>query len=339
MKYDQVEELKRQIFEELLFRPPHPTYSAPSPSRRSRMHRKSRDELDVALGITHTEIPDEFKLAVRVDEQTYTENLGLVDQISERARGEIDLLIMDWPQAYGRPPKSTPQAQPFLPLEIGISIANQSHDAGSIGWFPKSEELQERVVLSCAHVLSHPWTDDVYQPGPYDGGTPADLIGSCISASPINFQQGINQIDAAISTLTKPYLLTSQFLPPGLTIQGVGPIPHKKTFSKPAKLVHKVGSTTGLTTGYVRAEKVDGVPVKYGRETARFNDCIEIIGSDGNPFSLEGDSGALVFDEDGFAFGLVFCGGEGRTWRHPMKTDITYANRLDIVLKHFNLTL
>jgi hypothetical protein len=298
-----------------------------------------RSELDIALGITHTETPDEFKLAVRVDEQTYTGNLDLVDQISERARGEIDLVIVDWPQVYGRPPKSTPQAQPFRPLEIGISIANESHEAGSIGWFPWSKDLQERVVLSCAHVLSHPWTNDVYQPGPYDGGTVTDLIGSCIAASPINFQQGANQIDAAISTLNTAHVLTSQFLPAGLTIQGVGPIPRRKTAFKRTKLVHKIGSTTGLTTGYVRTEKVDKVPVKYGENKAKFDECIEIVGLDGNPFSLGGDSGALVFDEDGLAFGLVFCGAEGRTWRHPIKTDITYVNRLDIIFKYFNLTL
>lgn len=82
--------------------------------------------------------------------------------------------------------------------------------------------------------------------------------------------------------------------------------------------VEKVGRTTGYTTGRIMGLSPTPVPVSYqlpavgGNATVYFNQLVTVIGENGTPFSLGGDSGSLVVGtaEDGTpaAIGMVIAG-------------------------------
>jgi hypothetical protein len=68
----------------------------------------------------------------------------------------------------------------------------------------------------------------------------------------------------------------------------------------------------------------------------RFDRQTEIEGDGADPFSQGGDSGSLVLDKAGYAFGLVFSGTEqgGANGK-----GLTYANDLGLVLSSLDLAL
>jgi hypothetical protein len=88
--------------------------------------------------------------------------------------------------------------------------------------------------------------------------------------------------------------------------------------------VYKVGRTTQLTEGRVSAFDVDNLPVEFDRGVITFDQQIEISPVPGaGPFSLGGDSGSLIVDEELRAVGLLFAGND---------LDVTYANPISTVL-------
>ena len=93
--------------------------------------------------------------------------------------------------------------------------------------------------------------------------------------------------------------------------------------------VWKIGRTTGITIGRVRAFALDDLEVDYGAFCCTFSDQLEIVGNDG-PFSLGGDSGSLVLDGGNRAVGLLFAGSE---------TGVTFANPIAPVLRALDVKL
>ena len=77
--------------------------------------------------------------------------------------------------------------------------------------------------------------------------------------------------------------------------------------------VSKIGRTTSVTYGQVTAIELDNVVVGYGDElgelTLRPTRSRSSPPGTG-PFSRGGDSGSLVYREDGVALGLLFAGSE-----------------------------
>jgi hypothetical protein len=120
-----------------------------------------------------------------------------------------------------------------------------------------------------------------------------------------------NRFDAAIAMVTDHNLVK-----PG-KILGISKYVPELVAAVPGMRVTKSGRTTGVTSGTVTATRVNGVQVNYGTQSmpliATFNDTIEIIGDDGEPFSLPGDSGSVILEEaTGRPVALLFA-GDGRT--------------------------
>lgn len=88
--------------------------------------------------------------------------------------------------------------------------------------------------------------------------------------------------------------------------------------------VLKIGRTTGVTRGWISAFEIDDLWVDYDMGPIAFDGQIEIESASESPFSLGGDSGALVVDEDLRAVGMVFAGNG---------VDISYANGIQDVLQ------
>lgn len=263
---------------------------------------------------------------------------SIVRKVSAEVGPEIDVRrtgrIRPVSELGPRPPAPTSQADGDTdrqrPLRPGISIGHVGVTAGTLGAFvtrarPGATEESELYALSNYHVLAgspeaRPG-DVVVQPGPADGGlAPGDRIGELTQV--VNLEEvDPAYTDAAIARLDR---VPVSFEYP------VGRV-RKTARALGGEIVGKVGRTTSVTHGRVTAIELDDVIVGYEDLGAlSFDDQIEIESLDDGPFSRGGDSGALVYREDGVALGLLFAGSEsgGRSGK-----GLTYANPIDQVLE------
>ena len=241
-----------------------------------------------------------------------------------------------------RPPAPTSQADGDTdrrrPLRPGISIGHVGVTAGTLGAFVTrartggdSARDGELYALSNYHVLAgspeaQPG-DVVLQPGPADGGlAPGDRIGELTQVVDLEAVEPAFT-DAAIARLDR--VPVDFEYPVGRVV--------KTARALGGEIVGKVGRTTSITHGRVTAIELDDVIVGYEDLGAlNFDDQIEIESIDDGPFSRGGDSGALVYREDGVALGLLFAGSEsgGRSGK-----GLTYANPIDQVLEILGIEL
>ncbi|GAB4087147.1 hypothetical protein GCM10028784_37770 [Myceligenerans cantabricum] len=217
------------------------------------------------------------------------------------------------------------------PLRPGVSIGHVGVTAGTLGAFVRRpDEPGALYALSNYHVLAgSPQArpgDVVLQPGPADGGLiPGDRVGELTKVARLVTGE-VCATDAAIARLDSSEV--DHAYP-------VGPVART---ARPygGETVEKVGRTTAVTRGRVTAIELDDVIVGYEDLGAlSFDDQVEIEGS-GGPFSRGGDSGALVYREDGTAIGLLFAGSEsgGQAGK-----GLTYANPIDVVLEAMEVEL
>ena len=219
------------------------------------------------------------------------------------------------------------------PAPIGFSVGHPDITAGTIGARVK-DASGNIYILSNNHVLANSNNanvgDNTLQPGPFDGGTSNDVIGTLADFQAISFS-GNNQMDAAISAVNGSDLNGTTPTDEGYGAPGTAP--------KAASLglrVQKYGRTTGHTHGQVAEINVT-VDVCYTcanpmctrcAESARF---VDQIGISDDSFSDGGDSGSLIVTDDNTKnpVGLLFAGGGDRT----------FANPIQPVLDRFNITI
>lgn len=249
----------------------------------------------------------------------------------------------------------TEKHRPAVP---GASIGHYQITAGTFGCVAYDPEGTP-FILSNNHVLANSndakLGDAILQPGPYDGGKPADAIASLSDFVPIDLTEvgatcaasnlllkflnwlaglvrsrhqffacrasaGSNLVDAATAVPTTPSIISPEILHLG-TPKGI----HEGALNMN---VEKVGRTTGHTFGDISQTDAT-VIVNYGSgRTARFEDQLIVTAKSGQ-FSAGGDSGSLVLDEDGYAVGLLFAGSQ----------QVTIINRIQNVLDQLDVTL
>lgn len=232
------------------------------------------------------------------------------------------------------------------PAPLGFSIGHPAITAGTIG-ARVLDGTGNVFVLSNNHVLANSngasIGDAVLQPGPYDGGTISDAIGTLTAFYPITFTStASNTLDAAIARVTNPADLSAStpiddgYGAPSSTIFGDGNGDGR--FDNLAALlnlgVQKYGRTTGHTHGAIVGVNAT-VDICYEAilgilcvKSARFvNQLIIAPGT----FSSGGDSGSLIVTDniDLSPVALLFAGS----------TTQTIANRIDLVLSYFDVTI
>jgi len=190
----------------------------------------------------------------------------------------------------------------YRPIPGGVSIGHPSITAGTHGvslrFMGISGGLSNNHVLAAGSTLQFPKAnigDPIYQPGPYDGGTSADTVGTLRWYQPIDTEKS-NLIDAALWEPSSPDLMSDEILdigiPKGVSTVQVGDVIQK----------------SGRTSGYTSAEVIDinaTVSVGYGSFEADFYNQI-ITDVVGDP----GDSGSAVLDMNPNLVGLLFAGSE-----------------------------
>jgi hypothetical protein len=215
------------------------------------------------------------------------------------------------------------------PCSPGCSVGFQDPtgqflNAGTFGALVKRGA--RRFVLSNNHVLADenqlPVGAPTFQPGFLDAGSPP-TTGPIATLSAFRTLEPAqpNAVDCAISEISDPSLVTNSIIKIGVP-NGIAP-------ALSSMIVHKFGRTTGYRVGFVDATMMD-VSVDYNIGTLKFDDQIIIKGLNGEPFSDEGDSGALVVERTtSRAVGLLFAGSASHT----------IANHIDDVLQALNVTL
>jgi hypothetical protein len=239
-------------------------------------------------------------------------------------------------------PRSDPTARE-RPAPLGYSIGHFAITAGTIG--ARVRDASGNVyVLSNNHVLANindaQVGDPVYQPGPYDGGGAADQVATLATFEPIDFAGGNNIMDAALALTSSSDVgsatpLDDAYGAPSATI--FGDANGDGFFDDVTALlgleVQKYGRTTGLTTGHITGVNATlsvcyEVLYIFCLRSATFVDQLVI---DESGFSDGGDSGSLLVTTDGSnrPVALLFAGSQTQT----------IANRIDLVLDHFGVTI
>jgi hypothetical protein len=225
------------------------------------------------------------------------------------------------------------------PAPLGFSVGHPAITAGSIG--ARAIDNQSRVfVLSNNHVLANSndatLGDAALQPGPFDGGTSADQIGTLFAFKPIDFSGGSNTFDAAIALSTTGALGNSTPSDDGYgTPNGTifGDANNDGVFDNKSALlglnVQKYGRTTKLTKGQITGINATvnvcyEVVFIFCVKQATFVDQLII---EPGTFSGGGDSGSLIVTDNAGAnpVALLFAGSDAQT----------IANRIDLVLNYF----
>ncbi len=225
----------------------------------------------------------------------------------------------------------------WRPAPGGVSAGHGNISAGTIGC--TVHRNGELLLLSNNHVFADSNAgrpgDAILQPGPYDGGTHADLIATLdrfvpitmlgqestcafanAMASALNTLAGLtgsdarmkavsqgateNLVDAATARPVDDSLIDSDIL-------GIGALAGQGAATLGMR-VRKSGRTTGITIGEIEQVSVT-VDVSYGEDrTARFVDQV-MAGA----MSQGGDSGSAVVDLGNNVVGLLFAGSEKTT--------------------------
>ena len=229
------------------------------------------------------------------------------------------------------------------PAPLGYSVGHPLITAGTIGALV-ANGAGSKFVLSNNHVLAASndasLGDPTLQPGPFDGGTASDQIGTLFAFRPINFSGGNNTFDAAIALTTSANVANATPADDGYGAPSTaiyGDANSDGLFDNKNALlnlnVQKYGRTTKLTHGQITGINAT-VSVCYEAvfifclKSANFVD--QLIVTPGT-FSGGGDSGSLIVSDDAGRnpVGLLFAGSEAET----------IANRVDLVLNYFGVTI
>ena len=223
--------------------------------------------------------------------------------------------------------------QKMRPARPGISIGHYQITAGTLGCLVQRNG--QVYILSNNHVLANSNAaqlgDAILQPGPIDGGTSADQIGTLQQFVPIGFESstspgcsplaslmrlfgpakplinepGNNTVDCAIA---KP--LSADLVDPDILKIG---IPTGAGTASLGTQVQKSGRTTGLTTDQITQIDVT-VSVDYGGKIAIYKNQL-MAGA----MSQGGDSGSAVLDMNKQVVGLLFAGSNTTTIMNPIQ--------------------
>ena len=284
----------------------------------------------MALGVMRRGKND-FGLAVRVQKRGL-ENSPQMEMIRKRAKGEVDVRYI------GTVTKRT--ALPWYqkttrPLRIGPSIGHFKITAGTIGGFVRGRDDASPLILSNNHVLANENRarkgDPIVQPGAFDAGAvPGEKVGELFKFVRLK-REGANLVDAAVATIDPEIEFDHRTLTGLGELAGLG-----DAVLMEKNEVHKIGRSTGATTGRVLAFELDEVIVQFDIGLLRFDNQVEIEGTEDGPFSEGGDSGSLIVDAGRRAVGLLFAGSDQGGARGM---GLTYANPLRAVLDALKVDL
>lgn len=268
------------------------------------------DPTPIAIGIAGS--GEDYRLAVRFPRSTKQTEKAL-QRIVARVGGDLDVLetgrartLQSWHRSEVRP------------LAMGASCAHRFVPSGTLGCFVRRHDEPGSVyVLSNNHVLAREDLaskgDLVLQPATDDGGQPPTHAAAAFTDA-VELRAEHNVVDAAIAVVEENIAADIA------SLDGIGPLSGvRQAPLETGDPVHKVGRTTFTTSGRVRSVRLNNERIEFPRRFRRFDEIIEIEPGPDDPFSADGDSGALVVDENHQAVGLLFAKTEkGTSYANPI---------------------
>lgn len=220
----------------------------------------------------------------------------------------------------------------------GISIGLESETTGTLGYFVRnktgsaSRPGREFYLLTAGHVLnktlSSPPTTRVCQPGDADckplGLTPNNCyLADVVETTPLYFAAGTpgrSEIDAGIArpiSAGQAGIVSAGHCNPDIIRIRIMECGAVTGIAAPEEnmLVKKVGRTSGLTWGKITHPKSSFDLVNPHNHQERTTLSMQIITT---AMSREGDSGALLLDEENHAVGLLCAGCEDQSVFTPI---------------------
>jgi Peptidase family S64 len=225
------------------------------------------------------------------------------------------------------------------PLELGSCISRlNNYEYGTLGSFARKEDSDALFILNCTHVLAPSDNFDsntiIVQPGMSSSIDhqvallDTDTFRPLASTSRENAHESM---DASIAKITCER--TINHINNQITSRGYYGEAELKELE--GVKVFKNGSTSNKTSGYIGA--ILGLELIYGKNlSCYYKDLITINNENEIAFSLGGDSGSLICDEDGRAIGLLIAGSPNSI---PINQRVTYALPIERVINHLNISL
>jgi hypothetical protein len=312
---------------------------------RGRKERKPDARELVALGVLrpsgHNRNPDDLRLGIFIQQKRLLQH-PVVEDVQRISRGDCKVIVTG-------PAERRAAANPgrCRPLRIGASIGHHRVSAGTLACFATKRDGGGFGLLSNNHILADTNQgkpgDRIIQPARSDGGRGKNAdahVATLHKFVPINFDSGsINFVDCAFAhVLDEVEGEASIVTDPedSSNFWKVGPIEPLVNDLLP---VRKVGRTTAYTEGFVEAVEIDNLSINMRPgshpKMARFDKQIAISGNK-RAFSKPGDSGSMVFTEDGRPVALIFAGTERGG---AGNLGITYANPISLVLDMLNVDI
>lgn len=213
------------------------------------------------------------------------------------------------------------------PARPGASIGHFRKPTGTFGAVVRDRGTGRPLILSNNHILANSTDgrdgrarpgDPILQPGPEDGGTRRDVLARLSRFVPL-FKDKPNDLDCAVAEPLKDDLVAPEII-------GLGPV---TGLAAPTinKIVLKSGRGSGVTRGKVLAVNAT-VKVEYPVGFLKLRHQLVC-----SRMSVNGDSGALLVDENNRAIGVVFSGSPRLTVSSPIRP-VLDALGVDLVVEN-----
>jgi hypothetical protein len=284
---------------------------------------------------------DAFAIEVRLQHADVQSLFYAQTLVKQRAGGGVPIGILSKVTGHSG---VHPAALDNDPLTLGSSVAHVSGGPGTLGLFVQMG--RKPGFLSCSHVLSNCGNakvgDAIHHPAPCDSLDHAG-IGSLRKFVDLR-GDGPFAMDAAFAEFIPGAQIDGNRIPKGhdwpsegrnLGDPVVGNIP------TPKPVVAKIGRSSGRTTGVVALENVGPIDIYMLelRGNIAVEGMIEVHWDNINdPFSKLGDSGSVVYLEDGLKpVGIVVAGGIATI--DKVKVGVSYVCPLGPIMTEWGLKL
>lgn len=309
------------------------------------------------VGIHPTSQKGEFQISIHI---AHPDDLRYLNLAKKTAGGdqEVHIEVTDRADAWAN---GNECQQKQRPLFLGVSISRLESDTqtGTLGCFVrKIGQPNDLYLLSCAHILTHRSDDSrigdlIIQPGIRDGGSSTSdnaiaslqefvTLEACdppSDAFPHAAPDRESPIDVAIAKLNAGIEIASLNSAGGEhIIRGTRTDSDLLEKGLESCQVFKRGRATGLTRGTINSIRQKRYIRYWGRMVCWYSSLLAIEGieDEDQPFSQPGDSGAVVFDEEGCVIGLLIGGTQtgGKNER-----GLTYALPIEPVLERLGVEI
>ncbi len=279
----------------------------------------------VGYKITGGQVTGEPAVIVSVGSKLSPDDIPDGEMIPDHVHGvRTDVVQMGRLRALAKLPYDK-----WRPVRPGISIGHISGMPGTLGAIAYRGD--QPFLLSNNHVLALSnrglLGDPILQPTIADGGESSDVIAQLHDYVPLHIEVPLVGLSRWFYSMFRPsrnYVDSAIARPvPGIDVMDelleIG-IPAGIRGAMLGARVQKYGRTTGHSWGHIRQVNVTA-RVDYRSGTAVFVN--QIITT---PMTFDGDSGALVLDENGFAIAQVFAGSSYSTLMTPISAVLDSLN-------------